>query len=83
VQNSKGFGMQQTERRRTDLPCSTNYNVQNKNQNKNNKSVAIGTHRKFQTEEVHPYKTDKKPIRRDAKQNRCQIAEAPNRRGAK
>jgi len=31
VQNSRGFGMQQTERRRTDLARSTNDNIQNQN----------------------------------------------------
>ena len=30
VPNSRGFGMQQTKRIRTDLACSTNYNAQNK-----------------------------------------------------
>jgi len=41
VQNIRGFCMQQTKRRRTDLACSTNYNTQNKNLYKKNRSVAI------------------------------------------
>ena len=40
------------------------------------------THRKCQTEEVHLHKTDENINGRGAKQKRCQIAEAPNRRGA-
>jgi len=41
VQNSRDFGMQQTEARRTDLARSTNYNIQNKDYYKKNRSVAI------------------------------------------
>jgi len=41
VHNSRGFGMQQTKRQRTNLARSTNYNTQNKDYYMKNRSVAI------------------------------------------
>jgi len=51
--NSRGFGMQQTERRRTDLARSTYYNIQKKINTRKIEAWQSSTHRKCQTEEVH------------------------------
>jgi len=67
VQTSRGFGMQQTKRRRTDLAHSTNYNIQKTITTRKIEVWQSWTHRKCQTEYVHLHKTDKMPNRRGAK----------------
>jgi len=75
--------MQQTETRRTDFAHSTNYNIPKKITTRKIEVWQSSTHLKCETEEVHLCKTNEKPNRRGAKQKRCQIAKAPNRRRAK
>jgi len=60
--------MQQTERRRTDLARSTNYNIQKKITTRKIEAWQSSTRRKRQTEEVHLYpKTYEKLNKRGAK----------------
>jgi len=67
VQNSRGFGMQQTERWWTDLARSTNKIHKTKINTRKIEMWQSSTHRKWQTAEVHLYKTDKMPNTRRAK----------------